>query len=109
MTLIAFPKGGTRVPEFDLADRMRKSARVARLNNKQIAAALDVTPETVSAWINGRHEPSSLVLTVWAQMTDVDLEWLRNGVGGSTSGPDGGFVTKQYRRLHVLDVRGAAA
>ena len=79
MSVLPFPSG-QRVPEFDESDRLRKSAKVAGLTNRQIAAALGVNEATVSGWINGQHRPSRQTLMIWSQMTDVDYYWLRDGV-----------------------------
>lgn len=67
------------VPEFDLADRMRKSLRTSGTSVQAMATHLDVSRETVSTWINGRHAPSTAALRVWAEHTGVPYEWLRWG------------------------------
>lgn len=64
-------------PEFDLADRLRKSLREAGLSVNEMSRELQVTRFTVTSWINGRHYPNSATLVVWAGLTGVPLEWLR--------------------------------
>lgn len=67
------------IPEFDQADRMRKSLRVAGRSVGEMAEYLDVTRETASRWINGRGEPSVQTLRLWAARTGVSYEWLKDG------------------------------
>lgn len=68
------------VPEWDLADRMRKSLRHAGMSPGQMAVYLGVGGNTVSTWINGRIEPSFQTLRLWSLRTGVDLEWLLDRV-----------------------------
>lgn len=70
----------TNVPSWDLGDRMRKSLKVAGISVNDMAARLEVTRETVSTWINGRHRPTAAVLLVWADATHVPYSWLRDGL-----------------------------
>lgn len=65
--------------EWDLADRLRKSLRVSGLGVHEIAAALGVSRNTASNWINGRGEPSHNQLAVWAALTDAPVCWLESG------------------------------
>lgn len=88
MAVIPFPTGRL-IPEFDMADRLRKSARVAGLTNRQMASMLGVNESSVSGWINGAHRPSRQTLMVWSQMTDVDFRWLETGELPTTP-PEGG-------------------
>jgi transcriptional regulator with XRE-family HTH domain len=64
------------VPSWDMADRMRKSLRHADLGVQEIADYLGVARNTVSTWINGRIEPSTQTLRLWAMRTGVSFEWL---------------------------------
>jgi len=65
--------------EFDTADRMRKSLRVAGFTVHDMAEYLGVTRGTVSTWINGHVEPSVQTLMLWAMHTGVPYEWLTGG------------------------------
>jgi transcriptional regulator with XRE-family HTH domain len=67
------------VPEFDLADRMRKALRISNVGVQEIADYLGVARNTVSTWINGRIEPSTQTLRLWALRCGVSYEWLRSG------------------------------
>lgn len=65
--------------EFDYIDRMRKSLRLAGVSGSQMADFLGVDAGTVSTWLNGKHKPSRMALRLWAQRTEVPLEWLESG------------------------------
>jgi transcriptional regulator with XRE-family HTH domain len=67
------------VPSWDLADRMRKSLRHADTGVQEMADYLGVARNTVSTWINGRIEPSTQTLRLWALRTGVSYEWLAGG------------------------------
>ena len=92
MSVIPFPTG-RRVPEFDQADRLRKSAKLAGLTSRQIAEALGIHESTVSGWINGSHRPSRQTVMIWSQMTDVDFRWLDTGDLPTTPPPPRGGST----------------
>lgn len=68
------------IPEFDLADRIRKALREADLNGKQAAHALGVTQSAISYWINGTSQPTRRYLASLSALTGVSLEWLIEGV-----------------------------
>lgn len=67
------------VPEFDLADRMRKALRTAGVGSTEIADYLGVARATVSNWINGHVTPSKQTLRLWAMRTGVSFDWLQTG------------------------------
>jgi transcriptional regulator with XRE-family HTH domain len=73
------------VPEWDLADRMRKALRTADVGVQEMAEYLGVGRNTVSTWINGRIIPSRQSVRLWALRTGVPFEWLETG-----QAPDGG-------------------
>lgn len=67
------------VPEWDLADRMRKALRSSGWSVQEMADYLEVAPTTVSTWINGRNRPSPSAVRLWAMRTGVPYEWLVSG------------------------------
>ena len=69
------------IPQFDLADRMRKALRTSGLNQEEMAGYLGVSRNTVSNWVNGHWAtpPKRAYLRLWALRTGVPLEWLENG------------------------------
>ena len=68
-------EGGT-TPEFDLADRMRKSMRDAGITGLDMAGYLGVTRASVSNWTGGRITPDTRTLRLWALRTGVSYGWL---------------------------------
>lgn len=85
------PNGPT-IPEWDLADRMKKALRHAELPAGEMAEYLGVGRNTVSTWINGRIEPSTQTLRLWALRCGVPYEWLRDGIGASSQ-HNGGIMS----------------
>ena len=67
------------VPEFDLADRMRKALRDAGIERPGDGRLPRCRPDTVSTWINGRIQPSVQTLRLWSLRCGVDYEWLSTG------------------------------
>lgn len=74
----------TQVPDWDVADRLRKALRTADVGVQEMAEYLGVSRNTVSTWINGRIEPKVSTLRLVAMRCGVDYEWLRTG---TTSDP----------------------
>ena len=96
------PEEGT-VPQFDLADRLRKALRVADVPVQEIAEYLDVSRNTVGAWINGRVVPGKAMVRLWALRTGVPFEWLLTGKSPGQEGPGpGAQVTTKKRSRSVL-------
>lgn len=79
------------VPEWDTADRMRKTLRDRDIAVQEMADYLEVSRNTVSTWINGRIEPSHQTLMLWAMRTGVPVKWLETGRSPHPDGPDGGL------------------
>jgi transcriptional regulator with XRE-family HTH domain len=67
------------IPHWDVADRMRKGLREAGLEIQEMAEYLGVARNTVSTWINGRIQPSTQTLRLWAMRCGVDYQWLAFG------------------------------
>lgn len=81
---------GVIVPQWDLADRLTKTLRVAGMSAQEMADYLEVHRNSVSAWINGRVTPSGQTIRLWSLRTGVPHEWLRYGIEPSRpDGPDG--------------------
>lgn len=100
-----------RIPEFDLADRMRKSLREVGIDVQEMAAYLGCSRSSVSGWINGRITPSLQTQRLWALRCGVPFEWLRNGaVQVAEPGPDGGATVAAEEKSRTSDqkVRGSS-
>jgi transcriptional regulator with XRE-family HTH domain len=67
------------VPEWDIADRLRKSLRVAQMSPGRMADYLGVGGNTVSTWLSGRIYPSVQTKRLWALRTGVPYTWLCHG------------------------------
>lgn len=75
------------VPEFDVADRMRKALRESGTGISEIAEYLGVSRTSVSNWISGRIEPSVQTMRLWALRCGVDYGWLTGGRVPATAAP----------------------
>lgn len=67
--------------EFDLADRIRKSMRVAGLDQQTLAAAIGVTSSAISAWVRAVSAPDLDTQARIARATGVPMDWLVRGPG----------------------------
>ena len=84
----------SRVPVFQLKDRLRLAREQKHLEQADIAAELGVSRATVSNYERGVTVPGKLVLNAWAVICDVDVEWLKTGEaqqGHYPSDPNGGL------------------
>lgn len=88
----------TVVPEWDLADRLRKALRVSGLHVSDMAEYLGITRETVGRYINGHTENVPLqTLRLWSLRTGVPLEWITTGEAPADD-PDPRPPTRAARR-----------
>ena len=93
---------------------MRKSLRTSGVGVQEMADYLGVARNTVSTWINGRIEPSTQTIRLWALRTGVPYEWLRDGevAAQTTTGSSNviPFTTRHHRTsVSDLDARGERA
>ena len=93
------PATPANVRRWDVADRMRKALRHAGIGVQEIAAYLGVSRNTVSTWINGRIEPSTQTLRLWALRTGVPYPWL---LAGDTPQPPASWGFSSERSLLPL-------
>lgn len=106
---------GIGVPEFDLADRLRKALRESKVSVQHMADFLEVDRSTVSTWINGRIRPSGQTVRLFAMRTGVDYEWLKDGKSerepNSPAGHDIkiGYRTRRRRHLAIVPTWGIDA
>lgn len=92
--------------DWDLADRLRKSLRVADISVQEMADTLEVSRNTVGNWMSGRRNPSGPYLRVWALRTGVPFRWLRDGeaVGPDT---DPTLGTRSFAWVSVIPGQGS--
>ena len=84
------------VPEWDLADRLRKALRTSGIGVQEIADYLGVARNTVSTWINGKIVPSKQTQRLWALRCGVPFEWLSDDTT-----PPSSDLTASGRRMGV--------
>lgn len=83
----------SRIPEFQLKDRLRLARELKNLEQAEISAELGISRATVSNYERGVTMPGKLVINAWAVVCDVDVEWLKTGkadVALNPSDPGGG-------------------
>jgi transcriptional regulator with XRE-family HTH domain len=68
---------GRRRPTPGLTHRMALALEVSGVSVNQMADELEVSRQTVSGWLHHRSRPSVASLKLWAQVTGVDEDWLR--------------------------------
>jgi transcriptional regulator with XRE-family HTH domain len=68
------------IPEWDMADRMRKTLRDSGQSVGAVAEYFGVNRNTIGNWINGHITPDLTTQRLWAMKFGVPLEWLQTGV-----------------------------
>lgn len=67
------------IPQFTLGDRLAKALDVSGTSVTEMAETLGVSRQTIGNYLAGRTHPKLAVLRVWADVTHVPVEWLRDG------------------------------
>ena len=72
------------VPEWTLADRLRKAREHAGLKQTELAALTGISRASIVNYESGRSVPSRPVMLSWAFTCGVDLAWLAGdpSIGG---------------------------
>lgn len=68
-----------RVPEWTVADRLRKARESAGLDQATLAELAGLSRATVSNAERGVGIPQRATMMMWALATGVDLDWLAEG------------------------------
>lgn len=63
----------------DLADRMAKALHLSGISVNRMAELLECHRNSIGGWLNRRAEPFPATLMMWAQLTGVPYEWLKDG------------------------------
>jgi transcriptional regulator with XRE-family HTH domain len=79
MTKRKIPPAPPPALSFDLRHRMARALEHSGVGISDIAARLGVSRSTISNWLHGRAEPRSVYLALWAEITQVDTDWLATG------------------------------
>jgi transcriptional regulator with XRE-family HTH domain len=91
------------IPQFDIADRLRKAREVSGYSQEELAETMGIARSTVSnyeAGVTTHHR--RIVMQTWAWATSVPVEWLMYGVtpetpGDQASKPSGCFADRHLR------------
>lgn len=67
------------IPQWTMADRMRKARMDAGYTAAQIAEVIGISRKTVTNYENGDTVPLRAILNAWAEVTGTYVEWLRDG------------------------------
>jgi transcriptional regulator with XRE-family HTH domain len=103
------------VPQWTLADRLRKIRRDRHLTQEQMANAVGVKPVTWSAWEAGRTRPHDVVELAGAieERFGVPAAWTLGVLSSQTSAPrkamDNGSVRWGRRQTDRMNLRMATA
>jgi transcriptional regulator with XRE-family HTH domain len=102
------------IPQWTLADRMRKARTHAGLEQGELAAEIGIARSSVVNYENGHTRPSRPVLLSWAWRCKVSPEWLigldPNSGRGRVKGQAGrGFRTTRSSTFRSVRRRFAAA
>jgi transcriptional regulator with XRE-family HTH domain len=73
------------IPEWTMADRLRKSLDASGVSIGEMADLLMVSRNTIGNYLAGRTHPKRRYVAMWAMRTGVPVEWL---VQGKAEGPD---------------------
>jgi transcriptional regulator with XRE-family HTH domain len=99
---------GLPIPQWDIADRLRKSLRESDLGVQEMADYLRVSRNTVSAWINGRGPINPDCLPKWAHLTGFPQQWIEHGEGAGPSQPPPGTFIRRHPKARVTPLRAIA-
>jgi Predicted transcriptional regulators len=81
-----------REPELTLGDKLLISLRHKGMEVQEMAPIMGVRRETISRWLGDRNLPSKPALMLWAQTTEVPVEWLWAPRGSNPEPTDLGFA-----------------
>lgn len=93
-----------RVPEFTLADRLRKARESAGRSQAELAAMLGVSRRTISACEIGDVVVRRPIIISWAMATRTDLFWLEHGRRAYVGEDTAAFPSIQAEQLALEDV-----
>lgn len=89
------------LPEFDLADRLRKAREWADLDQTELATRMGVSRGTISNNELGKTEPRLIVIRAWALATGVPIEWLMTGRAPVGDGPPSDGTAIGWKRAET--------
>jgi transcriptional regulator with XRE-family HTH domain len=67
------------VPEWTLADRLRKARELAGYSQAELATVTGISRQSINSYETGRTTPRRPQLLAWATACHVEYEWLTGG------------------------------
>lgn len=98
------------VPEWTVADRVRKARESAGLKQGELADQVGMSRGGIARIEQGKGEPRRTTLIAVAFATGVSLQWLETGETPAGDSPDGGSVVRHQGlepRTHCLSLLAA--
>lgn len=69
-----------RIPQWTMGDRLRKAREEAGYGQRDFAAHIGISHQTVTNAEKGHRAVRKITLNAWAVATDVPVEWLEHGI-----------------------------
>lgn len=67
------------IPEWTVADRLRKAREHAGMKQSELAEEIGVSRNSISNYESSVVAPRRIVLNAWSRATKVPLAWLMTG------------------------------
>lgn len=98
---------GGQVPNWTIADRVRKAREFAGLKQLELAESVGMARTSLARIEQGKSSPRRTTLIAISFATGVSLEWLENGETPAPDSPGGGDVVRHQGiepRTHCLSL-----
>ena len=98
---------GGQVPNWTIADRVRKAREFAGLKQLELAESVGMARTSLARIEQGKSSPRRTTLIAISFATGVSLEWLENGEIPAPDSPGGGDVVRHQGiepRTHCLSL-----
>lgn len=98
---------GGQVPNWTIADRVRKAREFAGLKQLELAESVGMARTSLARIEQGKSTPRRTTLIAISFATGVSLEWLENGETPAPDSPGGGDVVRHQGlepRTHCLSL-----
>lgn len=93
------------VPQWTLADRLRKARLHAGLEQRKFAEDIGISPRSLTNYELGHSTPGRPVLLSWAMRTGVDMAWLVGNDGGGRARRDSNPRPSDYSVASAISGR----
>lgn len=95
-----------KIPKLTLGLRMLLAMHAAGHTSGGMAKRLKVSRHSATGWLYGRHQPNHATLEKWAEICDVDLDWLLHGVLEDAELAPSGMSREQLAQALVAQLLG---